>query len=195
MKKWIAALLIMLCAYVFTGCGSKAEEDTTTIAVEKDGSLTSTIVEAFDREYYDAEDLKEYTLDAVAVYNAAGSDREITVSKVEAKDGTVRLQMKYGSAADYAGFNGKEIFAGTVAEAYEEGMDLDVTLTDVSEEGVSVGKSEILQMGEKKIVILEEDVAVRVPGKILYVSEGTELLQSKSAMVHPVNGKAYIIYK
>lgn len=195
MRKWIAAILAVLCAATFTGCGSTKDTDITTIAVGKDGSLTSTIVEEFEKEYYDAEDLKEYTLDAVAAFNAAGTDRDVSVSKVEEKDGTVVLQMKYPNADNYSEFNGKVFFAGTIAEAYDSGMDLDVTLQDVTDESKSAGKSDILQMGEKKIVILQENVAVEVPGKLLYASNGTEIMGAKRAIAHPGNGLSYLIYK
>ena len=195
MKKWITGLLAILCTLSFTGCGGKESEEMTTIHVGKDGSLTSMIVEAFDREYYGEEDLKEYTLDAVALYNAGGAEREVSVAKVEAADGMVKLQMKYKSAADYAGFNGKEMFCGTVAEAYDADIDLDVTLLDAADPSKTIGKSEILQMGEKKLVVLEENVAVEVPGKILYISDGTEVLKEKSVIAHPGDGRTYIIYK
>lgn len=195
MRKWIAVILAVLCAASLTGCGSAKDADITTIAVSKDGSLTNTIVEEFEKEYYDTEDLKEYTLDAVAAYNASGADRDVSVSKVEEKDGVVVLQMKYPNAENYAGFNGKVFFAGTIAEAYESGMELDVTLQDVSDKEKTVGKSEILQMGEKKIVIVQEDVALEVPGKILYASDGTEIMEAKRAVMHPGDELAYLIYK
>ena len=195
MRKWIAGILTVLCAVSFTGCGDAKDTDITTIKVGKDKSLTGTIVEEFEKEYYDADDLKEYTLDAVAAYNAAGADRDVSVSKVEEKDGMVTLQMKYPTAEDYTGFNGKLFFTGTVAEAYESDMNLDVTLQDVADENKTAGKSEILQMGEKNIVILQEDVAVEVPGRILYASDGTELLTTKRAIMHPGDGLAYLIYK
>ena len=192
MRKGIAGVLALLCSVVLFGCGS-TEKEITTITVEKDKSLTSTIVEAFDRDYYDTEDLKEYTLDAVAAYNTA-SGGAVSVSKVEAKDGVVEVQMKYGNAQDYAGFNEKEFFVGTVAEAYDAGLDLDVLLQDISDKSRTAGKNEILQMGEKNLVVLEEEIAVEVPGKILYVSGGTEVLGTSRVVVHPGGGASYIIY-
>lgn len=193
MRKGIAVVLAVLCSVMLPGCGTSAEKEITTITVEKDNSLTSTIVEVFDRDYYDADDLKEYTLDAVAAYNTA-SGGAVSVSKVEVKDGVVEVEMKYGNAQDYAGFNDKEFFAGTVAEAYDAGMDLDVLLTDASDDSKTVGKNEILQMGERNLIILEEEIAVEVQGKILYVSDGTEILDSKHVVAHPGAGTAYIIY-
>lgn len=195
MYKKIIGICTVLGVLSLTGCGSAGNAEMTTIEVEKDGSLTSMIVEDFEKEYYDAEDLKEYTLDIVAAYNAAEEGRKVSVSKVEVKDGVVKLLMKYPNAADYTGFNGKEFFCGTVAEAYDNGIDLDVTLVDAIDHANKVGKSEILQMGEKKLVVLEEDVAVQVPGKILYISEGTELIEGKSVIAHPGDGRTYIIYK
>lgn len=193
MRKKIAYLLAGACALLLCSCGFDGEKEITTIQVEKDGSLTSTIVEAFDREYYDQDDLKEYTLDAVAAYNTA-SGGDVSVSGVSQKDGVVEVEMKYGSAADYAGFNGKELFLGTVEQAYDEGKDLDVLLQDVSDPGKTAGKNEILQLGEKHLLILEEEVAVELPGKILYVSDGTEVLGAKSVIAHPREGACYILY-
>ncbi len=195
MRKWGALLLPILCMCFLFGCGDKANEDITTIQINKDGSVSGTIVEEFEKEYYEAEDLKEYTLDAIAAYNASGEGKEISVSQVDAEDGIVRLQMKYGSAKDYADFNRRYLFAGTVEEAFEAGENLDVTLVDATDATKTIGKSEILQLGSRNVVMVGEDVAVKVPGKILYLSEGAELKNSKTALLHPNGGNAYLIYK
>lgn len=177
-------------------CGSAVSAEETAVILNKDGSITGRIVEEFGKNYYGEEDIREYTQKAIGVYNAkTGNDKSTSLTKVEVKDGTVYLTMEYESAADYTAFNKKLLFAGTVAEAYEAGYDLDVTLQDVSEEGSSIGKSEILQMGDHHIVIAEETVKLNLPSKALYVSDAVKLADAKNVMAGGGSGYTYVIYK
>ena len=68
MRKGICFCLLMCSALLFAGClGKIPEEDT--ISVDKKGRVTSTIVEDFDKEFYDAEELESEIDAELAEYN------------------------------------------------------------------------------------------------------------------------------
>lgn len=178
MNKTRTGLCVMLCMIVLSACSRGDNTAESTVAIDKKGKITGVIVEEFAQEYYDEEDLKNYTLTEAAAYNAEQGEGTVTLSKIEVKDEQVIVEMEYASGEDYAAFNGKQFFAGTVAEAYESGYSLDVTLKNVAEPDKTIGKSEILEMGEKHIIIAEENIVYKLPSKALYISQNDETLKN-----------------
>lgn len=180
---------ILLAGLFLCGCGESGtknsavtEKETVSasasafvIEVLKDGSITETITEDFSREYYDEENLKNMILAEVADFNNSSQEGEISVDKFENKNGKLTVKMKYPSAEIYTAYNTNpyndgSLFLGTVAEAYDAGYSLDVSLKDIKG-GQTIGKEELLGMGSGKILISKEPMYVKVPGKILYIGE------------------------
>lgn len=220
MKKWIgtacifAALLLSLC-----GCGgggsrgadapaeTKAEDTGSNIVtVKKDGVIVSTLEEAFAGEYFDEETLKQFVLREAADYNAEAGDDRVAVKKLAVKKERASLTLEYRTAEDYAGFNRYPFFYGTVAEAYEAGYDMDVTFAEAGGkpgedgESPSIGKSELLTMGSRRIIIAQvpkgENLTVKTGGKILYIN-GAELVKKNVASAGSDTDAitAYIVFK
>ena len=80
-------------------------------------------------------------------------------------------------------------------EAFDAGYDLDVTLKSVTEEGTTVGRQDILEMGERHIIVLREAVAVRPWADILYVSGDVEAAGSREAVSTDPQALSYIIFR
>lgn len=197
MRKGLALALAIVCMTVgLAGCGEGDSAVTvTTIEVKKDGSVVHTIVEDFAESYYDMQELGNMIQTACDSYNASTGDGTVTVEETAETEGVLRVVMKYKDAAAYAGFNKLALFAGTVKDAYNAGYDLDVTLYSLQDESDTIGKEEILGMGEEHIVILREAVDVRVWNKVLYASGdvlGTG--DSRTVMVGDSTALTYIIF-
>lgn len=197
MRKGLALALAIVCMTVgLAGCGEGDSAVTvTTIEVKKDGSVVHTIVEDFAESYYDMQELGNMIQTACDSYNASAGDGTVTVEETAETEGVLRVVMKYKDAAAYAGFNKLALFAGTVKDAYNAGYDLDVTLYSLQDESDTIGKEEILGMGEEHIVILREAVDVRVWNKVLYASGdvlGTG--DSRTVMVGDSTALTYIIF-
>ena len=90
---------------------------------------------------------------------------------------------------------GGRLITQCILEAYEAGLDFDITLTSTQEDGGQIGKEEILKMGDYGIIILEEPVKVETASKILYTSDNVEVLSGKSAKVTETEEAAYLIIK
>lgn len=176
-------------------CGQNGKIEETSLKFEKDGTVVNTIVEDFDETLYKVEDLKSMVLGEVAAFNSTAGADSISVDKLEAEDGKIVLSMTYAGAGEYTEFNDSILFSGTVLEAYEAGLDFDITLTSTQEDGGQIGKEEILKMGDYGIIILEEPVKVETASKILYTSDNVEVLSGKSAKVTETEEAAYLIIK
>lgn len=196
MYKIKAGLCILILMVMLTACtsGSKAQEST--MIIDKNGSITSVIVEGFEEYYYTQEDFENFVRQDVAAYNAGFSDAPISVSKVAVRNEIITVEMKYASAQDYAAYNSLPLFIGTVAEAYDAGYDLDVTLNSTTETEKKISKSEILGMGDRNIIIAEENVVYQLPSKALYIGQNEEILKNTSVRKADGSqaGSLYIIY-
>ena len=105
------------------------------------------------------------------------------------------------SAASYMGYNNKTLFVGTIQEAYSEGYDLNISLTDVKDSSNTIGKQELLEMGEKHIVIIQlpstmtDGMRLQCFGEILYISDGVNPVSKKTADIEQSQGVSVVVFK
>jgi hypothetical protein len=213
MKKIIGVMVAACTAIGLVACGSKdVTADTTasgsTITISKDGSISNSIVEEFGESYYDEDSLKSMIEDSIFEYVNKSSDSNIdkpSLKSCKVADGYANVTIDYESYKAYAGFNGEDLFVGTVAEANMAGYDLNISLKDVSDTSVTISKPQLLGMGDNHIVIIEaekvedgaqiETVHVNTYDEILYVGNGVTKTGKKSADVNVASGYGYIVFK
>lgn len=209
MGKWKSIVLSLLAVFLLGGCG-KTTVEVTTIAIQKDGTIKHTMIEDFGEESVDA--LTSMMTEKVAAY--AGSDSGagggITVDEVEAADGVVKVVMTYPDAASFDGFMNMDVvavdpalrapfFYGTVEDAYMQGYDLEVTLQGVEDEQTLQGKSDLLALGENKIIIYDNEMNLGAPVQIstqeepLYISDNVTVAGKKAVEVSETDEVAYIL--
>lgn len=198
-KAGIWVLLTMMILSVM-GCGqAKAATPITENAVilSKDGSITGVYVDVFDREYYTTEGLEAMAREEADAFNQSVGAEKVSFDKIELdEDSVVKLYLKYTDSSAYADFNDTVFFAGTVAEAYSAGIDLDTKLTSLGKEEKTIGKDDLLQMGSSKLVVLKESAFVRLPGNATYVSDGASVTSVKNEIKANFDQDLiYIIYK
>lgn len=212
MRRLGAAAGILLAGLFLWGCGkSNAGGDAaaagnisaTEITVQKDGSIIETITEEFTKDYYKEEELRNMVLSEVADFNNS-EEEAISVDKFEKKNGKIVIVMKYPSAEAYSEYNtnaydNKMLFFGTVAQAYDAGYSLDITLRNAKNEEETIGKEEILAMGDRHIVIASEPARVATFGRILYAGENITVTGKNKAGMHEGEdgeslGEYYLIF-
>ena len=183
MKKIVSFCLLMCSILLLSGCfGAVPDQDT--ISVDKRGRVTSTIVEEFDKEFYDAEELESEIDEELAEYNQNFAADHIRKEMFEVKDGIATLQLVFDESQYYKDYTGLELFVGTVSEAEEEGYEHAVDVEELNSEG------------DARILILEEAVQVRVPGRILAVCPEDNVTVTgdrEAAVAEPE--MSYIIYR
>ncbi len=195
MKRKIQVILSCVLLVLASGCGSKISVDETTLAVQKDGSMVLTIIEDFDKDYYNIEELKEMNQLEVGQYNASIGEDVVEIKSMEVEEEQITVVMDYNNSTSYSGLNGKEVFFGTIEEAYDAGYDFDVTLTSAESSVRVIGKNEILQMSDYYILILDEALQVQTFKDILYFSEGISLAGDEKLATVTGETLSYIVFK
>lgn len=194
-------LLCIFCILIMTSslcaCGAAAEEeiDESTLVIGKKGTITETIVDGFDKDYYDVNELKNEFDEAVSEYNGGKGEDCVKLTNIICENGQVHASLDFASFDDYEAFQNEEIFLGTISEAYDAGYSMDVTLKGVSE-GDKIGKNELMNNKENRILIISEPVLIKTYSKILYVSANVEVINDKMARISSESdGLAYLILK
>lgn len=198
MRKGLALVLfIVVMTMGLSGCNSSDSAVTeTTIELKKDGSVVHTIVEDFAEDYYDLQELQNMIQSSCDSYNTSAGTDAVSVSEVTKEEDILTVRMIYKDASAYAGFNKLALFAGTVKDAYNAGYDLDVTLFSLTDDSESIGKEEILGMGEKHIAIVREAVDVKVWNKVLYASgDVLRTGDNRTVMIGDSSALTYILFE
>lgn len=197
-----AAIFSVLCPLLLlTGCGEgESSAQITNLQIDKNGKVTSNIVEDFGKDFYTVESLEAMMQEEINAYNLSHPDA-ILLKKAElsgTEEGKILVTMEYASCEDYMDFNGVELFYGTVTEAQAAGFDLNVKLIGASKSTETVGQSDILGMKDARILIIRQSAQVSqvsLPGKVLYMTEGTGLVDSKTISLPGPDNEADIAWK
>ena len=196
-KALAAGILLFLAAPAVTGC-SRIDEmvvqmdevwepEETAVQIYNDGSVTETVVDKLDRDYYDSEELKALVSEAVTEYNAFSGHEAVAedAEKTSIGDGQVKLVLHYTSAQDYAAFNQIPFFQGSMLNAQVEGYLFYNEFHKVREGKCTeetITNEEPLTHKEAQVVVSDMSHMVRVPGKILYVSANADTLDEYTAV-------------
>lgn len=185
MKRIKGLFLTVMALGLLTGCSRFSPEETA-VSIGKDGAVTAAVIDKLDQSYYDAEELKASVESSVAEYNGEAGEDTITIDKFETgEEGEVELFMKYASYRDYAAFNNVDFYVGDITDGYNNGGYRFETGFYQVEKGKIVGeeiqREEIFEGSNHPMMVFSEDMAVEVPGKILYVSSNVEVTGKKSA--------------
>lgn len=193
MKKRIVILFVIAVMLFASACqfaGSKATQDT--IVVNKKGNISGVIVEDFDKEYYQSEELSQMIQDEITAYDASSEKVQLKEFEIT-EENKAYADIYYATGQDYKAFNDTEFFCGTVSAAYDAGYSfVDMQSVNSGESGLDA--KSVLEKGAMNVVIFSEPVVLKVPGKIAYVSEGVSVVDKKEVRTEDV-GVFYIIYE
>ena len=194
MRKMV--LLLLAAALLRAGCGgNESTEDVTSLDFRKNGEVVHTIVEDFSASYYSLEELQSEVQAQVDAYNKSAGKERITVDSAEVADGVITMVMTFQGAEDYSSFYRQALFCGTVRDAFNAGYDLDVSLVSAQEDGASIGRQDILEMGDRHIIVVREPLVIKPYGDILYASADVEISGNRKATVTDPQALSYIIFK
>lgn len=181
-KRFLAGFLCVAFAVGgMTACGNTTGVEGSVITVSKDGTVTDTIREPFDQDYYSQQELQDEVLKAVTSYNSRMGNEAVTVSKVQVDGGVTDVEMKYQSVEDYAAFNRETFFIGTLAQARLAGFDLNKVYSAVSDPSKTMGMTELFNTDGILVLITDTTQTVVMNYKILYASDGVEVADHAKA--------------
>lgn len=203
---WTVACL-SLCA-MFTGCGTGKNANvpitSNTLEVTADGHLIAYIVEDFDKDYYDINELKTMVDKEVAAYNQAkatlvneAGQLPITVNSVMmAENGSKKavVALNFANAVAYTDYMGVEAFYGTVTQAIEKGYVLDGMLKSVNNDEPFIGET-LKKNQDKNILIIKDAVMVRTYNKVQFLSKNASITDEGFVNAQTKDELKYIIIK
>ncbi|MDD7390656.1 MAG: hypothetical protein PUG60_13605 [Lachnospiraceae bacterium] len=211
MKRFVKGIACaVLAAAVLGGCGQKAELDTTSVYIRKDGTVASAVYEEFDTKTYDKDDLKVFVEDAVSAYNQkyagtagvytkdAAEPLSAAVTSLDFEDGNAVLKMEYASCEDYMQFNESEgslvqLASGTVSGAKEAGIDMS-SFELLNSEGTDKINGGDVDDGYH-VVFAEGTSAIVVEGSILYATADVKIEDKNTVQIASEGTLSCIVFK
>ena len=180
-KKFLAAGLSGLLILSLGGCGQTAklpaEVINTSLVVEKDGKVTSYLVDTFDKDFYTLDGLEAMVREEADSFNRThgdGQEDPMTVKSVQMLENgvTVRLVEDFDSADSYAEYNEKDLFYGTRVEALAQGNPVNKELVNAAD-GTPADPDKLEKALEKgHLIITNASAYIYCPYPVLYISEG-----------------------
>lgn len=198
MKIKVAVLLLAIGLLGLTGCNKDSQtldqdnvkENTTMI--KSDGTMLSFIVEDFEKDYYDKDELKSYIEENVQNYTKKAGADAVALDSLDVSSQMAIAKFTFKTVTDYAAFN----------EITCEILTKDEALADerISDTVYSIDKSETvdlktaLEKGNYKVLLMDmADENIKVEGKIAYYTNGT--LVDKDTIKTGSEGVTVVIYE
>ena len=185
-----STVLLLAGLLTLSGCEKIEKASESTVTVDKKGIVTEILIEDFSSEEYQEDELKKSIEELVSTYNKQAGEEEVTLKKMQVKDGNASVLMQYSTDDTYRAFNQVDFFAGTVAQAQKEGYAFAGAFTDEKGQAVSQGTIPA-ECQDQSVMIIREPLAVLVPGKILYVSKNMKILGEDCARLAADSGDTY----
>lgn len=198
--------LIVVIAAGLTGCGNKVgdielKEGTNAIYIDEDGAVVYGVGESFKSGDYDEEALEKYINEEVEDYNAsdaASVDNAIQVDRFDVEDKVAYLVLKMATVYDFneyiKDYNKEEtnFFAGKIRDRGDVKIKGDFISLDKKKK---LTDSDIKEMGNSEILILNGQYSVQIDSDIKYISDNCKV--DKDGMIITAkaeDGLSYIVY-
>lgn len=199
MKKLFLSAAVCAAAAFLSACSlinplSAFEE--TAVVIDKSGSIKELVVESFSEGSYSEDEFDSFIKKQASDYNtAAGGEEKVKIESVSLKSGKLRLEVSYKAASDYEAFN-KTVFK---VEDGAEWLKKEISVQAENARTFKTADKEMRQtkqlgnLSGKTAVVANGPFLLRVPGKILYVSDNVSVTDEKTAEIS--GGDSVIIYE
>ena len=213
MKQAALALVLVLAA---TGCGKNPGAEgfsptETSLYLTGEGAVIRADVESYEKDYYDAEELKATVEEALGAFNgpsgakaADGKEAEPSaiLKQCSMENGTAKLLIQFRDAGEYLRFTdaypdaespvqvrGLEIMS--VADGAAKGSLLGEDF--INREGKTVSSGEVVKKSRLMVAAVEGQALIQTDGEVQFVSPGV-VLEGNWART-PEEGTSYIVFK
>lgn len=177
--------------------GCTKERDESCLTIKKSGAVTHKIIEDFEEENYELEELQAMAEEEIDDFYEQAEGKSVELTRLKESGGKLTMVMDYDSIAAYNEFNGTALFSGTIEEALKQ--------TDKNffsggnliraKDGSKVKTEDVKKDTSLSTVIFDEHMVYEIDKKILYYSENVELLSGKRARLKDSEqGPGYLIY-
>ncbi len=181
-RKAVVTSAVMTAAFVFAGCGKGVDVsklDKSSILVNKDGTVESTVIEDFAESYYDVNELKSMAENEVNAFVVSNGEGAAELKSLESDNGKVKMVIDFADARDYAVFNSETFSYLTVSEAILTGQ-INVNAL-VDSDGNPIDSEKAAALSDEHVVITDSKSLVAVPYKVQYMTSGVSLMDKQLA--------------
>lgn len=196
MKRKVLFGLIFLQVFISAGCAGIGKDPTeSSLSIDKKGVVSAVIVEPFEEEYLSLDELQKMIDFEVADYNTDKGTKAISAEPAYLNENQVIEKMTFATYQDYALFNERNMFVGTIEEAKAKGYQFQVALENLEEGGDYISPDELNRLSDFFILIVDEPGEYKLYGTPGYASNGVTLTGKKSVSVsEEMEGIAYILF-
>lgn len=194
-KNVILLIMIML---VLCSCGKTASisnDNISEIDINKDGSIELILKDSFDKDYYNEDELINFVNEEIGSFNQQYGENSIILGEHSLINSVITLKLIFKDTASYNAYcSYAPIYTGTVGGAELSGYDFNRSLSIAGRNGATIGKKELINMTESKVIIVDKPYIVNVPGKITHYSQGMDYISS-STVSTSANSICFVVYK
>ena len=186
----------LLSAMLICGCGSsyeQADEQLGGFTIARDGSIDALLIDDFADSLYNESELTEYINKELLNYNASHGAESISLVSHARRDDKMVVKLRFKSAADYDEYMPYRLFTGTVQEAYDKGYDFDSALSFADQPEHVIGKNDLMNMADKKMLVFTGHGSISVPSEIRYYTQSMKQTGAKTVEASE-DGTYIIIY-
>lgn len=198
MRKLLLCVILLLCLTSFAGCTKEelsltAENiDKNTLLAKNNGVIQTAIVEEFNKDYYNLNELSEFVMEEINTYNQASGVKNVLLDDLELKGDKVIMILSYTGMKHYAEFN-KVLAAYFNGGNKEIGIELPGTLISTKKE-TTANTAEVIQNEKYKVLVVDEPFEVIVDGKIQYHSDNATNV-GKNKLQSAEEGMTVIVFQ
>ena len=145
--------------------------------VEKDGKVTSYLVNTFDKDFYNLDGLTQMVEEEAEEFNAThteATENPMNVKTVQVLGDGVMVQVvqEFADTDSYAEYNEQDLFYGTRVEALAQGLTVNRELVNAAD-GTPADSEKLDKALEKNhLIITNASAYIYCPYPVLYISEG-----------------------
>ena len=162
-------LISVLSALALFGCGSASAPDGTSFVLNRDGSVTQTIIGTND-DMIGRNDLSAFIEQQVEAYASGRDESSVELNSCSIEGNRISIELQYASIDDYADFNHVPAYDGDVEEALTKGFLFGSRfLTDSGLE--YSGYTIPVEYPEMRVLVLQEPMTVSIPEKAVLYSD------------------------
>lgn len=201
---------LLLTSMALSGCGAGNQSSTfspkeSRIYVARDGGISSSLVETYDKDIYVQSELEAFAQEAAAEFSEANVTQEkaaVTLKSCTMEDGMAKLIFEYNSGeslTEFAKVYGdtanqvESLTVTTVADGLVQGLIVDTAFLK-AKDGSAVDNQTVTKDGGFHLVAVKgPSVTLQTEGKVRYYSTGSTLVDEFT--VKTSEGNAYIIFK
>lgn len=196
MKKWICTwCALILVVVMLTGCKSSFDPSISSLYIQKNGKVTSAVVESFEKDYYSFSEFESMIQKEVDNCNSTFSEPAIEIERLELEKDTLYLLLEFEDANAYEKYTDEYLFMGTIDEALDEGYAFDMLFKDA--EYTEYSTTEVTEKKDNHVVITQTEGFIELEGTVKYVSNNVDIISEHMAEVMVMDDDeeyAYIIY-